>query len=223
LAQGTSLTDAAYDELKGLILHGTITPNAQIDEKAAAARLGMSRTPVREALLRLQNEGLVDIERGRGIVVRALSSTDMREIYQAVTGMEVMAVYLLTAARPSGDTLQPLLIALDRMDAATRQGDQENWGEADEAFHRGLLKLCGNSRISRVGLQFRDVAQRAHLVAMRLQPAEYLAGSAAKHRALAELVLAGDPDKAAGEHFQQRRRGEEMLISAVEKYRLIAL
>jgi DNA-binding GntR family transcriptional regulator len=218
-----SLTDAAYAELKSLILHGTIAPNAQIDEKAAAARLGMSRTPVREALLRLENEGLVDIERGRGIVVRALSSTDMREIYQAVTGMEVMAVSLLTAARPTRATLQPLLATLEKMDTATSQADLELWGEADEAFHRGLLSLCGNSRISRVGLQFRDMAQRAHLVAMRLQPVEYLATSAAKHRALAELLLAGDADRAAAAHFQQRCRGEEMLISAVEKFRLAAL
>jgi len=218
-----SLTDAAYAELKALILHGTITPNAQIDEKAEAVRLGMSRTPVREALLRLENEGLVEIERGRGIVVRALSSADMREIYQAVTGMEVMAVFLLTAAHPTRDAVRPLFAALDKMDDATRQLDLERWGEADEAFHRGLLELCGNSRISRVGLQFRDLAQRAHLVAMRLQPMDYLARSAATHRALAELVLAGNPDRAAAAHFQQRRRGEEMLINAVEKFRLVAL
>lgn len=223
MAQPTSLTAAAYMEVKGRILHGGIAPNTQIDEKAEAARLGISRTPVREALLRLQHEGLVNIERGRGIIVRGLSSADMREIYQAVTGMEVMAVSLLTARQPAHDRLGSLFAALKEMDAAIQKADLEGWGEADESFHRGLLALCGNALISRAGLQFRDMAQRAHLVAVRLQPVEYLATSAAKHLALAELILAGDPERAAADHFQQRRRGEDMLISAVERHRLVAL
>jgi DNA-binding GntR family transcriptional regulator len=223
LAQSMSLTNSAYGELKALILHGVIAPNAQVDEKAVAARLGMSRTPVREALLRLEHEGLVEIERGRGIVVRALSSGDMREIYQAVTGLEVMAVFLLTATHPARDTLEPLQAALERMHQATGSSDLEQWGEADEAFHRGLLLLCGNSRISRAGLQFRDLSQRAHLVAMRLQPLDYLARSADAHQQLADLILAGDADKAAAAHFRQRRCGEDMLITAVEKFRLVAL
>jgi DNA-binding GntR family transcriptional regulator len=218
-----SLTDAAYAEVKAMILHGGIAPNAQIDEKAVAARLGMSRTPVREALLRLENEGLVEIERGRGIVVRALSSADMREIYQAVTGMEVMAVFLLAAPRPTKDALEPIAAALKRMDTARRKSDLELWGEADEEFHRALLVSCGNSRVSRIGLQFRDLAQRAHLVAIRLQSLEYLARSAEAHRKLLALIRAGEADKAANAHFRQRQRGEDALIAAVEKFRLVAL
>jgi DNA-binding GntR family transcriptional regulator len=223
LVQTASLTDSAYAEVKALILQGAIAPHAQIDEKAIAGRLGMSRTPVREALLRLEHEGLVEIERGRGIVVRALSSGDMREIYQAITGMEVMAVYLLAASRPGRDTLEPLFAALQCMEQATVHADLELWGEADEAFHRGLLVLCGNSRIERSGLQFRDLSRRAHLVAMRLQALDYLARSTEAHRELTELILAGDPDQAATAHFRQRRRGEDMLVTAVEKFRLVAL
>ncbi len=218
-----SLTDSAYAEVKAMILHGAIAPNAQIDEMAVAARLGVSRTPVREALLRLENEGLLEIERGRGIVVRALSSVDMREIYQAVTGMEVMAVFLLAAARPAKDGLEPLAAALKRMDTARRRADLELWGEADEEFHRALLVSCGNSRILRIGLQFRDLAQRAHFVAIRLQALEYLARSAEAHRKLVALICAGEADKAANAHFRQRQRGEDALIAAVEKFRLVAL
>jgi DNA-binding GntR family transcriptional regulator len=218
-----SLMESAYSEIKALILHGAIAPHAQIDEKAIAARFGMSRTPVREALLRLENEGLVDIERGRGIVVRALSSGDMREIYQAITGVEVMAVFLLTASHAQPDALEPLFAAVQRMVGAVARSDAELWGEADEAFHRGLLVLCGNSRIERAGLQFRDLTQRAHLVALRLQPLDYLVGSAEAHRALVDSILAGDADAAAALHFRQRRRGEDMLVSAVEKFRLTAL
>lgn len=223
MAQNVSFTDAAYREVKAQILRGAVAPNAQIDEKAVAARLGMSRTPVREALLRLENEGLVEIERGRGIVVRALSSADMREIYQAITGMEVMAVFLLTASRVGRDVLAPLFEAVERMDDAVARNDQEGWGRADEAFHRALLATCSNSRIKRSGLQFRDLTQRAHLVAMRLQSMEYLAHSVEAHRHLIRLILAGDAEVAANAHFRQRRRGEDMLVSAVEKFHLVAL
>lgn len=223
LAQGMSLTDTAYAELKELILRGRIQPNAAVDEKTVAARLGTSCTPVREALLRLENEGLVEIERGRGIIVRALSSGDMREIYEVITGMEVMAVFLVTSAAPGRAMLAPLFAALDQMEAAKRNADLERWGEADEAFHRGLLLLSGNSRLVRVGVQFRSLAQRAHLVAVRLQPLEYLDRSAEEHRALTELILAGNPEKAADAHFRQRRRGEDALVAAVEKFGIVVL
>jgi DNA-binding GntR family transcriptional regulator len=223
MSETVSLTESAYAEIKGLILHGAFAPNAQVDEKALATRLGMSRTPVREALLRLEQEGLVEIQPRRGIVVRALSSGDMREIYQAVTGLEIMAVFLITESRLTRNMLKPLFAALKRMDEARRASDLEIWGEADEAFHRGLLLLCGNSEIRRVGVQFRELAQRAHFVAMRLQPISYLAQSTAAHRELVDLILAGKPDKAAAAHFHQRRRGEEMLVNAVVKFRLAAL
>jgi hypothetical protein len=142
--------------------------------------------------IRRQQKHEHEIQPRRGIVVRALSSGDMREIYQAVTGLEVMAVFLMTEGRLTRNNLKPLFAALKRMDEATQASDLEVWGEADEAFHRGLLLLCGNSRIRRIGVQFHELAQRAHLVAMRLQPISYLAQSAAAHRELVDLILAGD-------------------------------
>ena len=184
----------------------------------------MSRTPVREAFLRLEQEGLVEIQPRRGIVVRALSSDDMREIFQAVTGLEVMAVFPNNPRSfDARSALKPLFAALKRMDQAARASDFEIWGEADEAFHQGLLLLCGNSRIRRTGVQLRELAQRAHFVAIRLQPISYLAQSAAAHRELVDLILSGEPDKAAAAHFRRRRRGEEMLVNAVIKFRLAAL
>jgi DNA-binding GntR family transcriptional regulator len=223
MSETVSLTESAYEEIKGLILHGAFAPNAQVDEKALAKQLGMSRTPVREAFLRLEQEGLVKIQPRRGIVVRALSSDDMREIFQAVTGLEAMAVFLITQGNLTRSALKPLFAALKRMDQAARASDLEIWGEADEAFHQGLLLLCGNSRIRRTGVQLRELAQRAHFVAIRLQPISYLAQSAAAHRELVDLILSGEPDKAAAAHFRQRRRGEEMLVNAVIKFRLAAL
>jgi DNA-binding GntR family transcriptional regulator len=218
-----SLTEEAYGAIKAAILDGKIAPNSPIDEKSTAARLGMSRTPVREALLRLRNEGLVDMTRGRGIHVRLLSSIDMREIYELITGVETLAAYLIASRKPGEAELAPLLAAVAEMEAAGHVSSVEAWGQADEAFHRALLTLCGNSRARALGLQLRDTIQRPHLVAMRLQAPDYLNGSATAHRALATLILKHEAEQAANMHFRQRRRGEEALMQVVERYRLAVL
>lgn len=225
-----SLTDSAYKKIKGWILRGQILPNNQIEEQEIARRLSMSRTPVREALLRLQNESLIEIKRGSGIRVLSLSSTDMREIYQLITGLEALAVYLLAqrlhTKEPSPRTkeaLAPLYEALDALDQAAAEGDMDAWGEADERFHRSLLQTCGNKRVAQTGTQFRDITQRAHLVAARLQTLEYKLKSVEAHRALADLILAGKADEARDLHFHQRMRGEQALVEALEKFGLLSL
>jgi DNA-binding GntR family transcriptional regulator len=146
-----SLTDEAHGKLKRWIVDGTIAPSALIDEPDMARRLGTSRTPVREALLRLQAEGLVEIARGKGIRVLALSSADMREAYQVITALETQAVYLATRRQPSRAALAGLGRATDDLDRALAAGDDQAWGDADERFHRGLPSAptwlrCGSSR-----------------------------------------------------------------------------
>jgi DNA-binding GntR family transcriptional regulator len=217
------LTDKAYAAVKSRVLSGDIAPNTHIDEKQLAAQLGMSRTPVREALLRLQHEGLVTIARGKGIQVLSLSSVEMRGLYQAITAMEVMAVYILAERRPDAETLAPLTDALARLEAASQQQDLDAWGQADEAFHRALLQICGNRYLKEAGLGFRDRAQRAHMVAMRLQPPQYLARSYEAHAGLVDLIRSGDAQRASDAHLDQRRRGENALVSAVERFRLQVL
>jgi DNA-binding GntR family transcriptional regulator len=219
-AARASLTDAAYEQIKWWIVNGTVAPNALIDEPETALKLGTSRTPVREALLRLQAEGLVEIARGKGIRVLPLSSADMREAYQVITALETQAVHLLTVQRPTAALLAPLCQATDDLDRALAAGDGEAWGDADERFHRGLLALSGNKRLRQVGFQLRDVAKRAHLVAVRLMPDAYKQVSAQRHRDLIALILRGNPLAAWTEHFEQRVRGEDALVSIVERYKL---
>jgi DNA-binding GntR family transcriptional regulator len=218
-----SLTGDAYAKLKHAIVAGEIAPGALIDELDMAQQLGTSRTPVREALLRLQSEGLIEIARGKGIRVLALSSADMREAYQVITALETQAVYLLTARGPGKEALAALTRATDDLDRALAAGDDAAWGDADERFHRGLLEFSGNRRLAQVGCQFRDIAKRAHLVAVRLQPAAYKQASGRRHRALIRLIGRGDPQAAAAEHAGQRQRGEEALVSIVERHGLQSL
>jgi DNA-binding GntR family transcriptional regulator len=216
-------SDAAYEAIKKWIQTAQVPAGGLIDELDAAKKLSMSRTPVREALLRLQSEGFVEIGRGKGIRVLPLSTTDMRHIYQVITGLEVVAVSLLARRRPPRKELRSLIETTAEMKDALATGDVDRWGEADERFHRELMRLSGNPKLHSVGSHLRDLAKRAHMVAVRLQSDAYRAKSTKSHTALIETMLTGDADEAAAGHLQQRQRGEDALVGIVEKFSLGSL
>ncbi|MCF3934571.1 GntR family transcriptional regulator [Acuticoccus sp. M5D2P5] len=215
--------DTAYAAIKDKIVRGQLTPNTAVDETEMAAELGMSRTPVREALLRLQAESLVEIARGRGIRVLPISIVDMREAYQAISGLEMVAVQLLAEKHPDAATLAPLDEAVRRMERALEADDVMGWCDADEDFHRQLMHLSGNRRLAAVGCQLRDFARRAHVVAVRLQSAEYKRSSTDNHAALVAALRSGEFTLAVDKHLVQRRRGEDALVGAVEAMNFSAL
>ena len=218
-----SFAGHAYARLKQLILSGELEANAVIDEAIEARSAGISRTPVREALLRLQAEGLVEIVRGRGIRVKPISADEMRQLYEAITPIEIMAVLTLARRRPHGTLLEPLDQALADLEAAAATDDDEAWCSADERFHRALLEQSGNAFLAQAGLQLRDRVQRAHLVAARMQSSEYKRRSTENHRALLEMIRSGNPLQAACSHLRQRLRGEDALTSIFDKFGLRVL
>src|SRR3954451_16083676 len=93
--QKPSLVDAAYDSLKEVICNNVFAPGFQGSEQEIASQLGMSRTPVHEALIRLQEEGLVRVLPRRGVVVCAISPDDMLEIYEVIIALETASAELL--------------------------------------------------------------------------------------------------------------------------------
>jgi DNA-binding GntR family transcriptional regulator len=216
-------SDAAYEAIKLWIQTARVPPGGLIDEADAARQLSMSRTPVREALLRLQAEGYIEIGRGKGIRVLPLSAADMRHIYQVISGLEVVAVSLLARRRPSKQDLQSLTDATSEMEQTALDGKIDLWGEADERFHRELMRLSGNPKLHAVGSHLRDLAKRAHMVAVRLQTDAYRSRSSANHMVLIKAILGGDDQAAAARHLEQRQRGEDALVGIVEKFNLSSL
>ena len=219
----TSLTEAAYERLKAQVIEGRFHPGDQYDLAGIAERLGLGRTPVREALLRLQGEGIVRFVPKRGLRIVPLTADDLTEIYQVISAVEVEAVALLAQAKPAKTALAGLTAAAERMAAAAEAGDREAWALADEAFHRGLLALCPNRRLRDVGLAQRDLAQRAHFVALRLLSAKQQARSARRHRKLVKLLAAGDVEAAVAGHRGQRERGAALLVEVLRGHGLTRL
>jgi DNA-binding transcriptional MocR family regulator len=103
------MVDAAYKEMHRRILDNVWAPGHQALEQEIALQLGMSRTPVREALIRLANEGLVEVIPRRGMRVLPVSPTDMKEIYEILGALESAAAEMLAARKPSDAELEPLI------------------------------------------------------------------------------------------------------------------
>ncbi|MCW5645402.1 MAG: GntR family transcriptional regulator [Rhodoferax sp.] len=215
---GASLVDAAYDQIRRRILDNVWPPGHRALEQEVALELGMSRTPVREALLQLQNEGLVEVIPRHGVRVLPVSPTDMREIYEILTALECMAAELLARKKPSDAELQPLVNATDAMDAALKAEDLDAWARADERFHAQLLELAGNRQLQATVLNYWDRAHRARMFSLRLRPAPV--NSTREHMQLVDSLRAGDPEGAARVNRAHRERANRELLAIFERYKL---
>ena len=220
-AATTSLVDEAYEQIHRRILDNAWPPGHRALEQEVALALGMSRTPVREALLRLQNEGLVEVIPRHGMRVLPVSPNDMREIYQILTALECMAAELLAQRQPSGKELEPLVAATKAMDKALKAGDLEAWAAADESFHRQLVELAGNRQLQATVMNYWDRAHRARMVTLRLRPKPV--NSTREHRALVDRIAAGDADGAAQVFRAHRQRAGRELLAIFEHYRFAQL
>jgi DNA-binding GntR family transcriptional regulator len=220
-AAAVSLVDKAYDWLKGQILKGALPAGEVVDDREIALLLGVSRTPVRDAIMLLHHQGFLDVVPRKKTRVAFLQVSELRHIYQLLTALEVEAVHLLTCRHPGEEELAPLRRAVVAMHHATGRQDIRAWAEADECFHRGLLQGCLNPRIEKVAMEHRDISQRAHLVALQLRPLPV--ESVAAHTNLLELIAQGDAVAARNSHLKQRQRGENELIAVVERAGLRAL
>jgi len=208
----------AYAALKAAIRGNIFPPGYHAAENDVATQLGMSRTPVHEAVIRLQEEGLVQVLPRKGILVRAISPADIREIYQLTIALESTAAELL-AARASSAEVRKVAAELEAetkmMEIALRRNDLDGWAAADDRFHEILAGKCGNNRLSRMAAAVRDQTHRARLLTLRLRPLPRK--SALEHRAIVRAIRSGKPAAAAKYAGDHRRRASAIMIPLLEK------
>lgn len=213
-----SLVDLAYEQLKKRILDNQYYPGYQALENDVAEDLGMSRTPVREALIQLKHEGLVELIPRRGMRIVPVVAEDMKEIYDVLTSLESMAAELLARRHPDAATLEPMKAATRDMEAALKVDDLDAWAAADERFHRALIDLCGNKRLANMANTVRDQGHRARMVTLRLRAKP--SASADEHERVLEAIETGDWKTARDVHYEHRKRASVELTQILEKYRL---
>lgn len=180
------------DRIRTAIMRGTFPPGTQLGEVELAAKLGVSRGPLREAMQRLVAEGLLRSERHRGLFVRDLDAADVRDIYQARASVE-RAAGLLVLDGDRAAAADRLDRALAVMEAAVAAGDPVAIADSDHAFHSALVAASGSPRLGRMADALL-VETRMCLAALQ-DTGPPAAGLLAEHRELCEAVRSGDRDR----------------------------
>lgn len=144
-----STAELIADQLRAAIMYGSLSPGDQLGEADLAGRLGVSRGPLREAMQRLAQEGLLRSERHRGLFVRELTPDDVRDVYTARLAVERSACEIIMRGN-RGEAVARLTPALERLAEAAQSRDRDLMSDADQAFHQTLVSCAGNSRLERM-------------------------------------------------------------------------
>ncbi|GGQ16270.1 GntR family transcriptional regulator [Streptosporangium pseudovulgare] len=190
-----SLREQVAHALRAALITGEMRPGVVYSAPVLAAQFGVSATPVREAMLDLAKEGLVEAVRNKGFRVTELSDRDLDELTEIRLLIEVPTVTRLAAAVGTDGTdgaarFDPLRPLARRIVDAADRGDLIAYVDADIRFHLELLALAGNAHLVDV---VRDLRGRARLYGLpALSARGGLAGSAREHLELLDLLAAGD-------------------------------
>jgi DNA-binding GntR family transcriptional regulator len=190
------LRDDVYRRLRDAIVDGTFTPGEQLRDGELADWLGVSRTPVREALLRLGSSGLVVAQPGRTTTVSAKDARAVRDARDVIAAMHELAVREM-AGRLSEDDVDAMRDANRRFAAAIASGDVGAALDSDEELHRIPVAALGNHALEAVLEQFEPVVRRAER--LRFSRDGHL--SVELHEQLIELLAAGEVQRAASVEF----------------------
>ena len=187
----SSLVEDVYTHLKEEIASGQLPPGAPLSELDLAESLGVSRTPVREALRRLQTEGLVDIQHGRGAQVSKVSFRDVVEAYEIRELVEPSAAHL-AASHLDSELRQRLRNVLDALTAPSLTADKLARWHMDRKLHDLILEAAGNELLRSWvwDLRMRTDRAYAHVADRRLEV------SRQEHVGVVEAILRGDADAA---------------------------
>lgn len=214
-SHSTTSAASAYAEIKKRILNNEYGAGTTVSFQDLSQLLGMSRTPIRDALIRLEKEGLVELAPRQGFRVLPLSPQDMLEVYQILAGLESVAIHILVERGLDHEAAARLLSPVLAMEAALERKDLDSWAAADAAFHRALIDLARNTRLSQTTDQFFDQTIRARLLTLRLRPLP--AQSTRSHRCLAEAIIARNMIEAQSIHMEQRNRSGRELVEILAR------
>lgn len=216
-----SSAQKAVQELRELIFSGDLPAGSDHLESELAERLGMSRTPVREAALTLESQGLLELRPRKGVRILPVSAEDMREIYDILTELESLAAERAAERGLDEADLGELASAITDMDRALEADDLRAWAEADDRFHRELVRLGGNQRLATIVGMMSDQVRRARAVTLYMRPRPTQSND--DHRGVLEAIRQGDPCRAHDLHHAHRQRARETLLGLLDKHRLSRL
>lgn len=189
-------SDRAYDHVKRAIIRGDLPGGTAISENALCQEIGVSRTPVHEAFLRLAAEDLLTLESRKGAVVRPMSPNEAADVLEMREAIESTAATRVVTDGRAADVTPSLQAMLAEQAQAVATGDVDRFIEVDAEFHGAVIGASRNAIAVMFARTLRDRQQRLRHHLMRLQPSQ-LQASLEDHRALAAALEAGDAGRYA--------------------------
>ncbi|GAA3338977.1 GntR family transcriptional regulator [Curtobacterium pusillum] len=184
-------SDRAYEHVKRAIIRGDLPGGTAISENALCQEIGVSRTPVHEAFLRLAGEDLLTLESRKGAVVRPMSPNEAADVLEMREAIESTAATRVVTDGRVADVTPSLQAMLAEQEQAVATGDVDRFVEVDAEFHGAVIGASRNAIAVMFARTLRDRQQRLRHHLMRLQPSQ-LQASLEDHRALAAALEAGD-------------------------------
>lgn len=212
------LPEKAYREIKALVLGNKLRGGEYVLEEDLARAVGMSRTPLRAALVQLQNEDLITIIPRRGIRVVPITVADIREIYSILECLEADAARALARRKDRAPLVRELTDLVATMRKSLAAGDLNAWDRANNQFHTQLLASSGNRRLSKLCANLLDQSQRVRSFTLHLRKPPF--GATDAQAAMLRAIKAGDADKAAAIQIGHKRAWRDELETIFTRLQL---
>ncbi len=214
-----SLRTQAIGQIRQAIVMGQLAPNSMHSEQSIAATLSISRTPVREALLQLASEGLVEFVPQRGVRVTELNADFLGNVFQCRIAIESYCASIL-ATRPRKDVMIALDVTLSRQEDIIDADDHLKWIDADMEFHTILVGSAENPLLD---AQLASLASHSKRIDLRMiGRRKRMQESLTEHRAIFDAIRRRDQDRAralAAEHLYVCTLLMDQMLSGVEQGR----
>ncbi len=187
------LRDDAYDALRAAIVSGELEPGEQLNDRELCEWLGLSRTPVRDALARLNDERLVEVEPQRHTRVAPLGAQDARDVFPVLAAVHALATELAVPGL-EGEHLERLRARNRSFVVALSEGRADDAYTADDEFHGVFVDLCRNAEVQRIVARIAPRLRRLELLRQGVLPGRR---SVAQHEAIIMRAGQGDAVRAA--------------------------
>jgi len=184
------LSQKVYRILKARIIKGDLKPGEKLLENKIAEQLGVSRTPVREALQKIAAEGLVKMEPNLGMIVIEFSLEDLQEVLQVRRALEGLATSV-AAKKISKEEITKLEEIIEKMSICISKNDVVAYSELNGKLHNLILNICGNKRLTEICNHLNSSDHRFRIRSLRSNP-ERLKYSLKEHREIVEALKRKD-------------------------------
>ncbi|HWK95203.1 MAG TPA: FCD domain-containing protein [Pseudolabrys sp.] len=213
LLKSKSLTAAVKDEISSLILSGQLAAGQKLTEYELAERLGVSRGPVREALLGLEEAGLIRLAKNRGMYVREISVEEAGDLYEVRAGLEGWAGRIL-APKITEEQVAELRSLVSEMADSIVRNDLNAYFRQNIRFHEVIVEMTGNAKLV---MLYRRIVNEMHLIRRHELAASGMRRSVEEHANIVRALETRSGERAAAAMEAHVLGGRERFLTMAEK------